>query len=197
MDSVLVTLSAPGRLAVERIKAAGFADDDVGAIRVAVADMASRLAPGPLASAAAPSSLPRIPTPRALVAQESVDSHTAAKRALEIVLSDACICRLATGRHHVLKSLLEALARDGTANWLEVLERARASAIEFNERFGFSPSQPPANVAYTPAAMSQNWMRGYIHGGAGKFKERYSHDGPSVATTATPTGNGVRIDLAK
>lgn len=84
---------------------------------------------------------------------------------------------------HVSTSLLEALARDGAANWLEVLERARVSAVEFIQRFGFSPSQPPANVAYNPAAMSAGGRSGL--GGAGPLS-RYRR--AAAPTRCTPQG---------
>lgn len=196
MDSVLVPLSVPGRAAVERIKAAGFADDDVGAIRVAVADMATRLGPMPSSHVmpAFPTSAPADPHASTPAPGRS-DSRVAAAEALEIVRTGRCTCRIATGRHQLLTSLLDALSRHGTANWLEVLDQARESAAEYNRKVGLPPTQPPGGVAYNPAAMSQNWMRAYILGGAGKFKERYSPDGPGVATTSTATGRGVRIDL--
>lgn len=190
MDSVLIPLSAPGREAVERIKSAGFADDDVGAVRVAIADMANRL--GPLPS---PQRMPRLERV-APASWDDTNPSEPARRALEIVLEGRCTCRPATGRHHLLKSLLDALSTVSSANWLDVLDRARESAAEYNKKLGLPLTQPPAGVAYNPAAMNQNWMRAYILGGAGKFKERYSPDGPNVPTTALRTGRGVRIELA-
>ena len=192
MDSVLVPLSGPSRGAIERIKASGFADDDVAAIRVAIADMASRLGPPP-GSAASP--VPA-PTPPAPAPTDRRASRAAVKAALEIAERRECTCRIATGRHHLLLALLGALASAGQANWLDVLTRAHESAEKYNREQKLPMSQPPAGVAFNPAAMSQNWMRAYLVDGAGKFKERYSRSGPRVVTIATPTGAGVRIDLA-
>ena len=201
MDSVVVPLSIPTRAAVERIKAAGFADDDAGAIRVAVADLASRL--GPLSVQARATQLrnhPGPPTPQAGAAAAHADldpnGQSALEKALEIVRAERCTCRPATGRHHVLWRLLEALDDDSRANWLDVLASARASALKYNERAGWALNVPPASVAYNPAAMSQNWMRAYLCDGAGKFKERYSQTGPSVPTIAFSTGSGIEIRLA-
>jgi hypothetical protein len=206
MDTVNIVLSPPSRAAVERIKAAGFADDDVGAIRVAIADLGNRLG---LPSAPASASTSLIPpdwlrsradvamrTEAAVRSSDAGNSLEAARKALEIVRSKRCICRVNTGRHHVLGCLLEALVRDGFANWLDVLEDAQRSGAEFNRKAGLPPTLPPGGVVYNPAAMSQNWMRAYIDQGAGKFKERFSHDDLHVTTTAVATGKGVRIDLA-
>lgn len=191
MDSVLVPLSGPSRGALERIKASGFADDDVAAVRVAIADMASRLGPPP-GSAAVPAP---VPTPPAPMPTDPRASRAGAKAALKIAEREECTCRVATGRHHLLLALLGALASEGQANWLAVLARARESAERYNRENKLPLSQPPAAVAFNPAAMSQNWMRAYINGGAGKFGEQYSRQGPHVMTRAVPTGKGVRIEL--
>ena len=191
MDSVAVPLTAPARAAIERIKAAGFADDDVGAIRVAIADLASRLGALSLPDPAV------APGSGTIVRSTAVSASVAAAAALEIVRNGRCTCRRSTGRHHVLLSLLTALANEGTANWLDVLRSAKASATRFNREVGLPESQAPAGVAYHPAGMSQNWMRAYISEGAGQFRERYSKHGPVVPTTSLSTGRGVRIDLQR
>ena len=197
LDSVTVPLSSPARLAVDRIKAAGFADDDVGAIRVAVADFATRLQATPTFVVAGAQEASASSASAATVLRDghSPDTRRAASEALRIVRSEECTCRSSTGRHHVLMSLLGALNEDGAANWLAVLEAAQVSASRYNERLGWSKDVAPASVAYNPAAMSQNWMRAYIAEGAGRFKERYSKSGPSVRTAATATGRGVEIRL--
>jgi len=84
----------------------------------------------------------------------------------------------------------------GQTPWVETLQRGHELAVEFNERMNLPPEVPPAGVRFTPGAMSQNWLRDYLGRGAGRFRERYSKDGPIIPTRAAKGANGVVIALA-
>lgn len=82
------------------------------------------------------------------VLESSDNSRIACGNALDIVASLRCVCRASTGRHHLLKTLLEMLHKAERANWLDVLSKAQESAATYNREAGLPAGQPPAGVVY-------------------------------------------------
>jgi hypothetical protein len=182
-----ITLTVPGNLAgsLAAIRAAGFADSDDDATRVSIAALANWVGH----SSKGAHHMPTPPVPARGTERTSVS------RALEFVRAGRCICGANKGRHQVVLALLTLLAKSHRVLYAEVLSEAKALAERYNKDHGLPPSAAPASVAFTPAAMSQNWIRGYLMTGAGAYKERYG--GPPVATYARRTSAGVEIVLLR
>src|SRR5439155_384681 len=129
MASQLLELRVPPELAqaLRRIRAAGFADSDDDAARIAIAAMASWIGGSANGTAVEDSEPDRV-----------IDDHPAnsVERALEIVRSERCTCRTNTGRHQLLLALLDILAKKGRASYAEILTEARRLAEKYNRDHG-------------------------------------------------------------
>lgn len=172
---------------LRRIREAGFANSDREAGRFAVLYLAAQLATGAV-KRQDPPAIAGPTGPHETSSNEISD-------ALRAVSRGECVCRVVTGRHYVVLELLRALAEHGGGLWLDVLQSAATAAKQFNDTHGLPPSQPPANVLFTPGNMSSRWIRNYLSTGAGRFNERYSRTLPNVWTRARRGRGGTEMEL--
>jgi len=199
-----IRLTTLDRRQIEAIVEAGFATTTSEAIRTAVTFLTMSLR-----QVSWPSSTEVVATARSAKeqtwlgsadkgAEADVDPHAieAAGRALRIVKRGRCECRVDSGRHVIVATMLEMLRTGGWVPWKEIRIRSKAAAVRHNELHGTPESDPPAGVLYTSSAMGHSWLRGYIAAGA-RHGERYSLVGPKVRTEVRRTGKGTEIRLRR
>lgn len=103
-------------------------------------------------------------------------------RAVVILTSASCTCRVSSARHHATRVLVELLAERGRASWSELCETAKNAA----QRAGYTDAASTAYLRRTePASQFRRhalWMQGFIADGDARHGERFTDGATRVRT---------------